>query len=48
MKTRKRTYIGIGVLAIAVCCITIGVTRGEVMTVFVRAINICLDCIGLG
>ena len=47
-KQRKRSYIGIGVLALAVCFIAIGVTRGEVLTVFVRAINICLDCIGLG
>jgi len=48
LKTRKRTYIGIGVLALAVCLIAVGVTRGEVLTVFVRAINICLECIGLG
>lgn len=48
MKTYKRNYIGIGVLALAVCFIVIGVTRGEALTVFVRAINICLECIGLG
>ena len=44
----KRTYVRIGLLAAAACCIVIGVTRGEVLTVFVRAINICLECIGIG
>lgn len=48
MNTRKRTYIGIGVLALAACLIAIGVTRGEALTAFVRAINICLECMGLG
>ncbi len=44
----KKTYVRIGLLAVAVCFIAIGVTRGEALTVFVRAINICLECIGLG
>lgn len=48
MKTDKKTYIRIGLLAVAACLITVGVTRGEALTVFVRAINICLECIGLG
>lgn len=48
MKTGRKTYIRIGLLAVAVCLSTIGVTRGEALTVFVRAINICLECIGLG
>ena len=45
---RRKTYIRIGLLVAAVCLITVGVTRGEALTVFVRAINICLECIGLG
>lgn len=48
MNTGKKTYIRIGLLVVAACLITIGVTRGEALTVFVRAINICLECIGLG
>ena len=47
-KQRKRSYIGIGVLALAAVFIVIGITRGEALTVLVRAINICLECIGLG
>lgn len=48
LKGRKRTYIGIGVLAVAVFLIVAGIARDEMLTVFVRAINICLECIGLG
>ena len=48
LKGRKRTYIGIGVLAVAVFLIAAGIARVEMLTVFVRAINICLECIGLG
>lgn len=48
LKGRKRTYIGIGVLAVAVFLIATGIARDEMLTVFVRAINICLECIGLG
>jgi hypothetical protein len=48
LKGRKRTYIGIGVLAVAVLLIAAGIARDEMLTVFVRAINICLECIGLG
>lgn len=44
----KKAYVRIGLLAVAACCIVIGVTRGEALTIFVRAINICLECIGLG
>ena len=33
-------------LAAALCAI--GIWRGEVAVVFSRAINICMECIGLG
>ena len=48
MEINKKSLIGIGALALAACLIIVGVTRGEALTVLVRAINICLECIGLG
>lgn len=35
--------IGAGVL-----CLALGIWRGEMETIFVKAINICLECIGIG
>lgn len=36
------------VLAAAAAFIALGVYRGEVMTVFRKAIVVCMECIGLG
>ena len=43
-----RSYISIAVLTAAVCLIVLGVMRGELYTAFVKAVRICLECIGLG
>ena len=48
MNSRKRPIIGIALLAVAAFLITAGITRGELLTVFNRAVHICLECIGLG
>ena len=45
---KKKSYLQIGVLAIAICLMIIGLARGEVSSVFMKSINICLECIGLG
>ena len=34
--------------AVAVAFILIGWLRGEVGMVFIKAVNICLECIGIG
>ncbi len=36
------------VLLLAAGFLTLGITRGEVLEVFKKAVKICLECIGLG
>ncbi len=45
MKKRKATY---ALLATSLFFIGFGIYRGEVDTVFMKAINLCLECIGIG
>lgn len=43
---RRRAWL---IIALAgVLCICLGIARGEVSVVFMKAINICLECIGVG
>lgn len=36
-------FLGLGLVSIL-----IGFARGEAMTVFMKSVNICLECIGIG
>ena len=38
----------IGLLALSIAFISIGYARGEIYVMFTKAINICLECIGIG
>ena len=48
MRLLKRNWKGILVLFVGIVFLAIGVMRGETFTVFTKAANICLECIGIG
>lgn len=48
MENRTRLLIVILLLVFSVDLITLGVMRGEAVAVLTKAVNICLECIGLG
>ena len=44
----KRVTIAVLLLAVSAGLVAAGVMRGEVLVVFTKAVNICLECIGVG
>lgn len=48
MSDRWKIAAQCGAMAAAVLMLLYGVSRGEVGVVFTKAVNICLECIGLG
>ena len=48
IKILKNSKIAIAILALGILFICIGVYRGEAETVLIKAINVCLECIGIG
>lgn len=44
----KRRNVGRLLLLISIAFIIYGVMRGEMDTVFAKAVKLCLECIGIG
>jgi len=45
---KKRSIIAIGLMALGIAFIVLGVYRGDTDSVLVKATMICMECIGLG
>lgn len=48
MLQKKRNYIGLCIMTIGIVFLFIGIMRGENTAIWRKAVNICLECIGLG
>jgi len=45
---KKAALIRTGILLLAAVFVLLGVMRGETAVVLQKAVNICLECIGIG
>lgn len=48
MNQKMQTMAGRVTLALSILFIILGVMRGEMSTVLLKAANICMECIGIG
>lgn len=45
---KRGNWPGICAAAAGILMMAYGISRGEMQTVFAKAVNICLECIGIG
>ena len=48
MSERKKSIIAVSVIVLGIAFLVFGIYRGEVDVVLRKAVNICLECIGIG
>ncbi len=48
MIKRKEAALPLLLVLLGIACMLAGVYRGELKILFAKAVNICLECIGIG
>ena len=47
-KITQSKWTGIALAAVGILMMAFGIYRGEMEVVFTKAVNICMECIGIG
>ena len=48
MSKKTKNIIAVSIIAVGVAFLCLGIYRGETAVVLRKAVNICLECIGIG
>jgi len=48
MKKKSRVTLSLVLIAVAICLTVVGYTLGNPAVILQKAVNVCLECIGVG